>query len=141
ERHETALGAAPRRVRDELAVVFVVAAPPLVRLRLRVPRGRVLPDLLAAERGQVEEGPHAAESLDAARRCEVRAIDVLAVAHEDAEAKRLAVLVDALLRRLRPDAEVDIEVALERGIPRDRPVHPLSVHLDLRHRGARDEPE
>src|SRR5436309_12027730 len=96
-------------------LVFVVAAPPLVRLGLRVAGGGVLPVLLTAQRCQVEEGPHAAESLDAAGRREVGAEDTVAVAKKDAEAERLAVLVDVRLRRLRRDAEVDVEVARERG--------------------------
>src|SRR5947208_16754528 len=68
-------------------------------------------------------------------------MDVLAVAQEDAEAKRLAVLVDALLRRLRPDAEVEVEVGLERRVPRGLPAHALPVGLELLDRGARDERE
>src|SRR5437763_384492 len=103
--------------------------------------GRVLPVLLAAERRQVEERPDAAERLDAAVRREVGAKDVVAVSQEDAEPERLAVLVDVRLRRLRTDAEVDVEVALERREPRDRPPHPLPVRLDPGERGARHERE
>jgi catechol 2,3-dioxygenase-like lactoylglutathione lyase family enzyme len=46
--------------------------------------------------------------------------DIDAVADEGAEAERLAVLVDALLRCLRPDAEVDVEVGPERRVLRGR---------------------
>src|SRR5204862_2402329 len=121
--------------------VLVVPAPPLVGLRLRVPRRRVFPLLLPAQRSQVEEGPQAAERLDAALRGEVRAKDVAAAANEGAEAERLAVLVDVLLRCLRTDAEVDAEVGLERRVPRDRPAHALPVGLDLGDRGPGDERE
>src|SRR5438874_13154305 len=119
--------------------VFVVAAPPLVRLRLRVPAGRVLPLLLATERCQVEEGPNAAEGFDATGCGEVRAKDAVAVAQEDAEAAILAVMVAVRLRRFRPDADVDVELALQRRVPRDGPTHPLSVRLDLRNRRAGHE--
>src|SRR6478752_5907756 len=44
-------------------VVLVVEVPPHVRLRLRVALRRVLPDLLAPERGHVEVGPGRAEGL------------------------------------------------------------------------------
>src|SRR5436305_8325303 len=47
-------------------VVFVVAVPPDVGLGLRVALRRVLPDLLAAERGDVEVGPGGPERLVAA---------------------------------------------------------------------------
>src|SRR5256886_6797362 len=78
----------------------------------------------------------APERLDAAVPREVRAEDAVVVANEDAQAERLAVLVDVRLRGLGPSAEVDVEVALERRIPRDRPAHSLPVRLDLRDRGA-----
>src|SRR5262249_22204038 len=61
--------------------------------------------------------------------------------NEDAETERLAVLVDALLGRLWPDAEVDVEVALEGRVPRDRPAHALPIALDLGYRGPGDERE
>src|SRR5215208_7144628 len=117
--------------RSLVVVVLVVAAPPLVRLRLRIALWRVFPLLLAAERCQVEERPDTAERLDAARRREVGPKDLVALTNEDAEAETLAVLVraDARLRRRGP--EVDAEVAPEPGEPRDRPPHPLAVRLDL----------
>src|SRR5919201_6819733 len=119
--------------------VLVVAAPPLVRLALRVSGGRVLPLLLSAERCQVEEGPHAAKRLDAAGRREVRAKNAVAVTEEDAEAERFAVLVCIRLRRLRRDPEVDVEVAVERREPWDRPTQALPVRGDLCERGAGHE--
>src|SRR5256886_11282550 len=78
----------------------------------------------------------APERLDAAVPREVRAEDAVVVANEDAQAERLAVLVDVRLRGLGPGAEVDVEVALEGRVPRDRPAHSLPVRLDLRNRGA-----
>src|SRR5919106_4225517 len=111
--------------------VLVMAAPPLVRRGLRIARRRVLPVLLPAEGCQVEEGPDAAERLDAAPGREVRAIDVVAVAEEDAEAESLA--------RVSRDAEVGVEVAAGRGVPRDRPAHALLVRLDVRQRRARHQ--
>src|SRR6476661_5818413 len=52
--------------------VRVVVVPPLVGRRLRVAVGRVLPRLLAAERGQVEVAPRAAHGLVSAAVDEVR---------------------------------------------------------------------
>src|SRR5207302_299411 len=60
---------------------------------------------------------------------------------EDAEAERLAVLIDVRLWRFRPDAEVDVEVALERREPWDTPAHPRPVRVDLGDRGTGDERE
>src|SRR5436190_12853989 len=118
-----------------------MAAPPLVRFRLRIPRRRVLPLLLPTEWSQVEQGPHAAERFDAAVCREVRAKDAVVIANEGTQTERFAVLVDALLRRLRPDAEVDVEFALERRVPRDGPTHGGPVGLDLGHRRSGDERE
>src|SRR5215210_489712 len=56
-------------------VVLVVQVPPLVRGRLRIALRRVLPLLLAPERGDVEVGPGAAHRLVAAVVDEVRAED------------------------------------------------------------------
>src|SRR5215218_10250626 len=47
-------------------VVLVMEVPPCVRLALRIALGRVLPLLLAAERGDVEVGPGGAQGLVAA---------------------------------------------------------------------------
>src|SRR5262249_54773939 len=72
---------AHRTPRELGSLVLVVAAPPLVGLRLRIPDRRVLPLLLSTERGQVEKGPDAAERLDAAVGREVGAENVIAVAN------------------------------------------------------------
>src|SRR5882672_5153574 len=73
--------------------VLVVAAPPLIGRGFRPALGRILPILLAAERRQVEEGPGAAERLDAAPGGEVGAEDsALVIAQQDAEAEGLAVV-------------------------------------------------
>src|SRR5512132_938085 len=63
-------------------VVLVVEVPPLVRRGLRVALRRVLPLLLAPERGDVEVAPGAAHVLIAAAVDEVGAEDVVAVADE-----------------------------------------------------------
>src|SRR4029453_3246825 len=113
-------------------------APPLVWLALRIAGGRVLPLLLTAQRRQVEKRPHAAERLGAAVRREVRAEHLVAVAEKHAQAERLPILVDARLRRLRGTAEADVEVALERRVPRDLPPHAFPVRLDLLDRRTGD---
>src|SRR5580765_8291981 len=74
-------------------------------------------------------------------RREVGAEDIVAVAEEDAETERFAVLVDAGLRRLRSDAEIDVEVASVGRHPRDRPAHPLLVRVELFDRGSRHQRE
>jgi hypothetical protein len=67
-----------------------VAAPPHIRRGLGRALGRILPVLLPAERRQIQEGPGAAQRLDAAPGSEIGAKDPLAIAQEDAEAERLA---------------------------------------------------
>src|SRR5689334_810754 len=106
-----------------------MAAPPLVRRRLRVALRGVLPLLLPAERGDVEVVPRAAHGLVAAVVYEVRAEDLVAVTQERVGAVPLA------------DAEVGVEVVGER-VPRDQlPAH-LRLHpLDVLLRRARDERE
>src|SRR4029077_13938132 len=64
-----------RRLEDGRVVVLVVEVPPAVARGLRVALGRVLPVVLAAQRGHVEIGPGAAERLVAARVDEVGAED------------------------------------------------------------------
>src|SRR3954471_11729803 len=78
--------------------VGVVVVPPLVRRRLRVAVGRVLPVLLPAERGDVEIVPRVAHRLVASGFYEVLAEDRVAVADEGVRAVPLA------------DAEVAVEV-------------------------------
>src|SRR6185503_6189243 len=106
-------------------VVLVVAAPPLVRLGLRVALRRVLPLLLAAERGQVEIRPRRPHRLVAAVVDEVGAEDLVAVADERVGAVPLV------------DAEVLVEVVGESVPGNVLPAH-LGLHaLDVLLRGAR----
>src|SRR5215212_9155120 len=62
--------------------VLVVEVPPLVRRRLGVALGRVLPLLLAPERRDVEVGPGAPHRLVAAAVDEVGAEDAVVLADE-----------------------------------------------------------
>src|SRR5918994_1835956 len=123
-RRRATRAAAPRRARVPRArscvdaTVLVVEVPPLVRRRLRVALGRVLPLLLATERGDVEVGPRAAHGLVAAGINEVGAEDVVALADERVGAVPLA------------HAEVGVEVVGE-GEPGPRPAHPLLPALDV----------
>src|SRR5215212_784268 len=82
--------AARRCGRSRRLLVLVVQAPPLVGLGLRVALGRVLPLLLAAERGDVEVAPRAAHRLVAATVHEVGPEDPVAVADERVGAVPLA---------------------------------------------------
>src|SRR5262245_1780253 len=82
-------GSGPAGEPVRLSGVLVVAAPPLVGRSLGGPRRRVLPLLLAAERGQVEKGPDGAQRFDAAVRREVGAVDLVALADECAQAEHL----------------------------------------------------
>src|SRR6185369_15821315 len=72
----------PLRVRRRLGIVVVVPVPPLVRRRLRVTLRRVFPNLLPAERRDVEVAPNGPHRLVAANIDEVRTEDPLAVANE-----------------------------------------------------------
>src|SRR5262249_60989030 len=47
----------------------------------------------------------------------------------------------ALLLGAEPDAEIGIEVAVERGCPRERSAHAPLVRVELRERGARPRRE
>src|SRR5215211_2142932 len=62
--------------------VGVVVVPPPVGRRLRVVLGRVLPVLLAAERGHVQVAPSGAHGLVAAAVDEIGAVDLLTLADE-----------------------------------------------------------
>src|SRR6266550_5162879 len=86
------------------AVWFVVPDPPLVRRGLGVVLRRVLPLLLAPERGQVEVAPGASHRLVAAVVDEVGAEHALAVADERVRAVPLV------------HAEVGVEVVRD-GVP------------------------
>src|SRR4051794_38093169 len=103
-----------RPERSPGAAVRVVPVPPLMWRSLRVAVRRVLPLLLAPERGDVEVAPGAAHRLVAAVVEEVGPEDAVAIAEEDVRAMPL----------------VDAEVAIEIGGVRDRvpgdvlPAHP-----------------
>src|ERR1700716_3214701 len=112
-------------------LVLVVAAPPLIRRGLRPALRRILPVFLPAERRQVQEGPGATERLDASPGSEVGAIDVVAIAEEDAETEGLACVAR--------DTEVDVEVAAGGGEPRHGPAHALLVTLNVRQWSARHQ--
>jgi len=71
-----------RSARSLARAVGVVVVPPLVGRRLRVALRRVLPFLLAPERGDVEVTPGAAQLLVATVVDEVGAEDAIAVADE-----------------------------------------------------------
>src|SRR5205814_5523007 len=105
-----------------------MSAPPRVRWRLGPAGRRVFPLFLAAIRGEIEERPNAAERFDATPLGEVGAIHIVAVAQEDAEAERFPFGGRA--------TEVDVEVIVRGGVPRQRPAHALSVRLDLGQRRA-----
>src|ERR1700689_31601 len=79
-------GAGPRGrgrlLADVLLAVLVVEVPPLVGRSLRIALGRVLPLLLAAERGHIQVAPGTAHRLVAAVVDEVGTEDLLVVAVE-----------------------------------------------------------
>src|SRR5215204_2915221 len=124
--------AAARRPGDRRstgAPVGVVVVPPPIGRRPRIALGRVLPFLLAPERGDVEVAPGAAHRLVAAAVDEVGTEDPVAVADEGVVAVPLV------------HAEVGVEVVRDR-VPGDQlPAHPFLQALDLRLGGARDERE
>src|SRR5262245_57969812 len=105
-RGEPPRAARPRYARRSLLAVRVVVVPPPVRRGLRPALGRVLPRLLAAERGHVEVAPDGAERLVSAAVDEVRAEDPVAVADEGVVAVPLV------------DPEVLVEVVGDR-VPGD----------------------
>src|SRR5829696_10241843 len=116
-----ARAAAPRPGgrRSTGAPVGVVVVPPPIGRRPRIALGRVLPFLLAPERGDVEVAPGAAHRLVAAAVDEVGAEDPVAVADEGVGAVPLV------------DAEVLVEVVGER-VPRDLlPAHARLHALDV----------
>src|SRR5918996_6057061 len=110
-------------------VRLVVPDPPLVRCGLRVALWRVLPLLLAPERGDVQVVPGVPHLLVAAGVDEVGAEDAVAVADEGVRAVPLI------------HAEVGVEVVRDR-VPGDvLPAHPRLQALDVRLRRARGERE
>lgn len=122
-------GLAPReRARSRALLVRVVVVPPVVRGSLRVAVRRVLPLLLAPERGDVEVAPGAAPVFVTAVVDEVGAVDLTVLADERVCPVPLA------------DAEVRVEIVGDR-VPGDVPAHALLQALDLGLGGARDERE
>src|SRR5437879_4306111 len=96
----------------------------MIRWTLRPPLRGILPFFLTAERSQIEKCPHAAQRLDTSGRGEISSEDIAAVAHEDTEAVRLA-----LIRR---ETEVSVEGIAGRGDPWRSPRHARLVRLDIR---------
>src|SRR5262249_39452725 len=105
--------------------VFVVVAPPPVRSCLRVALRRVLPLLLATERGYIEVAPGGAQRLVAARVDEIGAEHLSAVADERIMSVPLV------------DPEVFVPIIGDRVPGNVLPSHPLLQALDLRLRSAR----
>src|SRR5690349_18708596 len=114
----------PLRVGLGARLVAVVPVPPLVRRRLRITLRRIFPNLLSAERCDVEVAPGGSERLIAADIDEIGAKDLLAVAEEHVVAVPFI------------DAEVFIEAVGDR-VPRDVPAHARFQARDVRLRCAR----
>src|SRR5829696_1920221 len=95
---------------SEGVVVLVVPAAPGVGRGLRPALGGVLPLLLAAVGGDVEEAPGRAERLVAAGVDEVRAVRLVAVAQEHVRAVPFG------------DVVVGVEVVAQR-VPGELPAH------------------
>src|SRR5215831_2137370 len=108
----------PLGVGSGLGVVVVVPVPPLVWRRLRVTLWRVLPDLLPAERSDVEVAPGAAQRFVTAGVDEVCAEYVVSVAEEHVVAVPFI------------DAKVLVE-AVGDGVPGHLPVHPRLQARDV----------
>src|SRR5829696_3264236 len=103
---------------SERVVVLVVPAAPDVGRGLRPALGGVLPRLLTAVRGDVEEAPGRPERLVTAGVDEVRAVDLVGVAQEHVRAVPLR------------DVVVGVEVVAQR-VPGKRPVHLLAIALQM----------
>src|SRR5215467_13146276 len=101
----------PLRARRGLGVVVVVPVPPLVWRGLGVTLWRVLPNLLTAERREVEVAPGGSHGLVPAVVDEVCAEHPLAIADE------YVVAVPFI------DAKVRVEVVGD-GVPGHLPAHP-----------------
>src|SRR5271163_3300633 len=108
-----------------LRLVVVMPVPPLVWRRLRVTLGGILPDLLSAERGQVEVAPDRPHRLVGAVVDEIGAKHAVLVADEHVVAVPFA------------DAEIGVE-AIGDAIPRHLPAHPRLQPRDVFQRRARD---
>src|SRR5882724_9143096 len=92
--------------------ITVVPVPPFVRWCLRITLGRILPDLLPAERRDIEVVPGTPHLLVAPVVDEVGSENLAAVADEHVGAVPLV------------DAEVSVEAVLD-GVPGYLPSHPL----------------
>src|SRR5918992_2819625 len=103
---------------SERVVVLVVPAAPGVGRGLRPVLGGVLPLLLAAVWGDVEEAPGRPERLVASGVDEVRAIDLVAVAQEHVCAVPLR------------DVVVGVEVVAQR-VPGELPAHVRAIALQV----------
>src|SRR5918997_1935456 len=103
---------------SESVVVLVVPAAPGVGRGLRPALGGVLPLLLAAVWGDVEEAPGRPERLVTTGVDEVRAVDLLAVAQEHVRAVPLR------------DVVVGVELVAQR-VPRELPAHVLAEALQV----------
>src|SRR6516225_3824221 len=114
----------PLRVRRGLGVVVVVPVPPLVRRGLGVTLWRVLPNLLTAERRDIEVVPGGPHRLVAAAVNEVCAEHPLAVAEKHVVAVPLV------------HAEVCVEAVYDR-VPGHLPAHPRLQERDVRLRRTR----
>src|SRR5262249_55194360 len=73
----------PLRVRRVLGVIVVVPVPPLVRRSLRVALRRILPNLLTAERSEIEVAPDGAHRFVAAVVDEVGAEHLIVVVADE----------------------------------------------------------
>src|SRR6185369_11853271 len=113
----------PLRIGRGLGIVVVVPVPPLVWRRLRVTLWRILPSFLTAKRGNIEVAPDGPHGLVSAIVNEICAEHLLAVAEEH------VVPVPFI------DSKVFVE-AVENGVPRHLPAHPLLQARDIHLRGA-----
>ncbi len=107
-------------------VVLVVKPIPLMRRSLWVAFRRVLPLLLSAERGDVEQAPDVAEGLDRATGGEVGMEDIFVIVDKHVESEPLC------------DPEVLGNVVM-RGEPGEVPTHPRLESLDVRLWRGRDQ--
>src|SRR5215469_581257 len=114
----------PLQVRSGLGIVVVVPVPPLVRRSLWVTLWRVLPSLLAPKRCDVEVAPGGSHRLIAATVDEICAEHLVVVTEEHVVAVPFI------------DTEVLVE-AVDHGVPRHVPAHPLLQPRDIRLRRAR----
>src|SRR5689334_9962156 len=100
----------PFRVGRGFSSVVVVPVPPLIRRCLWIALGRVLPDLLAAKRGDIEVTPRGPHGLVASIVNEVGAEHLVAIADEHVMAVPFI------------DAEIGVKAVRDR-IPGYLPAH------------------